>query len=232
MPQQRRHRPEHGPLPRGDNLLPNPRFDQGSETGPHRPEGWSIVESPPSTMLRTGRAPYQGRWALDARLALGPEGEGTVQLVCRDPVAVLGGSRLLVGGTFLREQDDGPPDPADHGPSIWIAGRWLRTRDGSETPVGNFMTFPGLGLPVGRHETRAEPIVAPHDADAIAVVCVLAGGDARAGRFARVVIDSLFLRPAPATDHRGHAGTITQRCPRREPDRGSRGPAPLSPLLA
>ncbi|MEL7483843.1 MAG: hypothetical protein AAFN41_05755 [Planctomycetota bacterium] len=237
MPHQRRDRrahqhPEHGPSRPDHNLLPNPGFEDPSAEGPHRPSGWGVVESPLSSVLRTGRAPHTGKWALDVRLSLGAEGEGAVQLVCMDRVPVIGGSRLIVGGTFLREPDLGPADRSDHGPSIWIAGRWLRTSANAEQPIGHFMTFPGIGLGIGHYETRAEPVVAPADANALALVCVLAGGDAATGRVARVSIDSLLLRYAPRADLRTPTHSPARRTPRPKPDRTGFGPSPLTPLLA
>lgn len=215
---------------RSANLLPNPDFEDASPADPRKPAGWIIDESAPSTLRRTGRAPRTGRWALDARLASGSESAGTIQLITESPVAVAGGARLLVGGSFLRERVIGPnhaPGQADDaGVSVLIAGRWLSTTRGNAT-VGHFMTFPGEGLPIGSYETRSDTVVAPRDADALVLVCLLEGGDAETGRVAPLTIDSMMLRYAGNTDHA--RDTITRHGPGRDRDRHTPTPTPLIP---
>lgn len=195
-------RPTHA---RQGNLLPNPDFSDASPADPRTPAGWVIEASAPSTLVRTGRAPRQGRWALDARLAFGNEGAGAVQLICERPVRVTPGARLDVGGSFLREPEAGPPDASDPGASVWIAGQWLDARRPGRA-VGQFMRLPAEPLPLGDFETRTETVIVPSDADALALVFVLVGGDANTGRVAPLVIESVFA---------AHADRLTQPAAQR-----------------
>lgn len=218
------------PHARNANLPPNPDFEVASPTDPHKPAGWIIDESAPSTLRRTGRAPRTGRWALDARLTGGSATTGTIQLITESPVAVAPGARLLVGGCFLREPVIGPSNAPGHaddaGVSVLIAGRWLSTARGNAT-VGHFMTFPGEGLPIGSYEARSDAVVAPQDADALVLVCLLEGGDAETGRVAPLTIDSMLLRYAGNTDHAWE--TITRHGPGRDRDRHTPTLTPLIP---
>lgn len=189
--------PLHRPAPGSSgNLLPNPDFELAQPGDPLTPAGWVTDASHASTVARTGRSPRSGRWALDARLAFGPEGQGTVQLVTEHPVPVAGGTTLVIGGTFLREPEIGPANADDPGASVWITGRWLDTRNGASQgrTVGQFMHLPTAPLPVGRFADRRETVTAPHDATALALIYVLVGGDMATGRNAPLVVDSVYAR--------------------------------------